>query len=54
MEHRSESLDGSRKGGINGMDAVVTKIGIVTGGSDRLIKVWRYDEGVITATLVRL
>ena len=20
----------------------------VTGGSDRLIKVWRYDEGVIT------
>ena len=39
-------LDGSRTGAINGMD--LCDDWFVTGGSDRLIKVWHYDEGVMT------
>lgn len=39
-------MDGSQAGAINGMD--LYEDWFVTGGSDRLIKVWQYDEGDIT------
>ena len=39
-------LDGSESGGINGMDIYQDRF--VTGSSDKLIKLWFYDEGCIT------
>ncbi|KAL3317686.1 Cilia- and flagella-associated protein 52 [Cichlidogyrus casuarinus] len=42
-------LDGSRSGSINGMDISVGGEIFVTGGDDRLIKVWNYSDGDVTA-----
>ena len=39
-------LDGSQSGSINGMD--VNGSQFVTGSSDKLIKLWRYNEGDMT------
>ena len=39
-------LDGSKSGSINGMDIYDTRF--VTGSSDKLIKVWLYDQGDVT------
>lgn len=39
-------LDGSESGSINGMDIYDTRF--VTGSSDKLIKVWLYDQGDVT------
>lgn len=39
-------LDGSESGGINGMD--VYNHFFATGSSDKLIKLWMYDQGCVT------
>ncbi|KAH8863594.1 Cilia- and flagella-associated protein [Schistosoma japonicum] len=41
-------LDGSRTGSINGMDITVDGNTFVTGGNDKLVKVWKYNEGLVT------
>ncbi|KAI8512301.1 Cilia- and flagella-associated protein 52 [Branchiostoma belcheri] len=41
-------LDGSKSGAINGMDISPGGGSFVTGGDDKLIKVWKYDEGEVT------
>ncbi|XP_059937269.1 cilia- and flagella-associated protein 52 isoform X3 [Mesoplodon densirostris] len=41
-------LDGSLSGAVNGMDITVEGVHFVTGGNDRLVKVWDYNEGEVT------
>lgn len=41
-------LDGSRSGSINGMDISPDGVMLVTGGDDKLIKVWNYNTGEVT------
>ncbi|XP_018653876.1 putative f-box and wd40 domain protein [Schistosoma mansoni] len=41
-------LDGSRTGSVNGMDITDDGDTFVTGGNDKLVKVWKYNEGEIT------
>lgn len=41
-------LQGSRSGSVNGMDITTDGVHFVTGGDDKLIKVWKYNEGVVT------
>ena len=41
-------LDGSKSGSIEGLDISSDGIYLVTGGADKLIKVWKYEEGSIT------
>ncbi|CAH8592217.1 unnamed protein product [Schistosoma turkestanicum] len=41
-------LDGSRTGSINGMDITIDGNTFVTGGNDKLVKVWKYNEGEVT------
>ncbi|CAH8622139.1 unnamed protein product [Heterobilharzia americana] len=41
-------LDGSRSGSINGMDITTDGDTFVTGGNDKLVKVWKYNEGEVT------
>nr|AAH72072.1 MGC78960 protein [Xenopus laevis] len=41
-------LEGSMSGAINGMDICDEGIHFVTGGDDKLVKVWDYNEGEVT------
>jgi len=41
-------IDGSMSGAINGMDIWADGTKFVTGGDDKLVKVWDYDGGVVT------
>merc|ERR1712002_910167 len=41
-------LEGSKSGSINGMDICPKGQMMVTGGDDRLIKVWDYDNGTVS------
>ncbi|XP_072882054.1 cilia- and flagella-associated protein 52 isoform X1 [Hemitrygon akajei] len=41
-------LDGSLSGSINGMDITANGDFFVTGGEDKLIKLWGYNEGEVT------
>lgn len=41
-------LDGSKSGSIEGMDIASDGLYFVTGGADKLIKVWKYEEGSVT------
>ncbi|XP_067914795.1 cilia- and flagella-associated protein 52 isoform X2 [Heterodontus francisci] len=41
-------LDGSLSGSVNGMDITANGDFFVTGGEDKLIKLWRYNEGEVT------
>ncbi|NXJ09399.1 CFA52 protein, partial [Odontophorus gujanensis] len=41
-------LEGSLSGSINGMDITSDGAYFVTGGDDRLVKVWDYNEGTVT------
>ena len=41
-------LDGTKSGAINGMDVSPDGNYFVTGGEDKLLKVWRYNEGEVT------
>ncbi|XP_069606735.1 cilia- and flagella-associated protein 52 [Ranitomeya imitator] len=41
-------LDGSMSGAINGMDISDSGSHFVTGGDDKLVKVWDYNEGEVT------
>ncbi|KAA0187408.1 WD repeat-containing protein 16 [Fasciolopsis buskii] len=41
-------LDGSRSGSINGMDITQDGNTFVTGGDDKLVKIWKYNEGEVT------
>ncbi|KAI4832905.1 hypothetical protein KUCAC02_015845 [Chaenocephalus aceratus] len=41
-------LDGSQAGAINGMDITQDGKHFVTGGDDKLVKVWDYLEGTVT------
>ncbi|XP_047143851.1 cilia- and flagella-associated protein 52 isoform X1 [Hydra vulgaris] len=41
-------LEGTKSGSINGLDISPDGFYFVTGGEDKLIKVWRYNEGEIT------
>ncbi|XP_078426734.1 cilia- and flagella-associated protein 52 [Cetorhinus maximus] len=43
-------LDGSLSGSVNGMDITANGDYYVTGGEDKLIKFWGYNEGEITHT----
>ncbi|XP_071968734.1 cilia- and flagella-associated protein 52 [Engystomops pustulosus] len=42
-------LDGSLSGAINGMDISDSGSHFVTGGDDKLVKVWDYNEGEVTS-----
>jgi len=41
-------LEGTKSGSINGMDISPDGVYFVTGGQDKLIKVWKYNEGEVT------
>lgn len=41
-------LDGTKSGSINGLDISPDGIYFVTGGEDKLLKVWKYNEGEVT------
>nr|CUU99315.1 hypothetical transcript [Hymenolepis microstoma] len=41
-------LEASRSGSINGLDFSADGTTFVTGGDDKIIKVWRYNEGDVT------
>ncbi|VDM31234.1 unnamed protein product [Hydatigera taeniaeformis] len=41
-------LEASRSGSINGMDLTKDGVIFVTGGDDKIVKVWRYSEGDVT------
>ncbi|KAF6779134.1 hypothetical protein AHF37_01666 [Paragonimus kellicotti] len=41
-------LDGSRSGSVNGMDITEDGKTFVTSGDDKIVKVWKYDEGEVT------
>ncbi|XP_046854980.1 cilia- and flagella-associated protein 52-like [Xenia sp. Carnegie-2017] len=41
-------LEGSKSGSIEGLDISSDGIYLVTGGADKLIKVWKYEEGSVT------
>lgn len=41
-------LDGSKSGSIEGMDISSDGLYFVTGGADKLVKVWKYEEGSVT------
>ncbi|GCC31559.1 hypothetical protein chiPu_0010018 [Chiloscyllium punctatum] len=41
-------LDGSLSGSVNGMDITTDGSFFVTGGEDKLIKFWGYNEGEVT------
>ncbi|EUB62330.1 WD repeat-containing protein [Echinococcus granulosus] len=41
-------LEASRSGSINGMDIAKDGAIFVTGGDDKIVKVWRYNEGDVT------
>nr|XP_033817632.1 cilia- and flagella-associated protein 52 [Geotrypetes seraphini]XP_033817633.1 cilia- and flagella-associated protein 52 [Geotrypetes seraphini]XP_033817634.1 cilia- and flagella-associated protein 52 [Geotrypetes seraphini]XP_033817635.1 cilia- and flagella-associated protein 52 [Geotrypetes seraphini] len=41
-------LDGSLSGSLNGMDISPDGVHYVTGGDDKLVKVWDYNEGEVT------
>lgn len=41
-------MDGSMSGSVNGMDIRSDGTKFVTGGDDKLVKVWDYDGGVVT------
>uniref|UniRef100_A0A663NF05 Cilia- and flagella-associated protein 52 n=1 Tax=Athene cunicularia TaxID=194338 RepID=A0A663NF05_ATHCN len=43
-------LEGSTSGSINGMDITSDGAYFVTGGDDRLVKLWDYNEGAVTHT----
>lgn len=40
-------LDGTKSGSINGLDVSPDRMYFVTGGEDRLLKVWKYNEGEV-------
>lgn len=41
-------LDGSRSGSVNGMDITADGKTFVTSGDDKIVKVWKYNEGEVT------
>ncbi|KER19197.1 hypothetical protein T265_11948 [Opisthorchis viverrini] len=41
-------LDGSRSGSVNGMDITGDGKTFVTAGDDKIVKVWKYNEGEVT------
>lgn len=41
-------LEGSKSGSVNGMDISPCGSFFVTGGDDKLLKIWRYNEGSVT------
>ncbi|VUZ43258.1 unnamed protein product [Hymenolepis diminuta] len=41
-------LEASRSGSINGLDLSADGTTFVTGGDDKIVKVWRYNEGDVT------
>lgn len=41
-------LDGTKSGSINGLDVSSDGLYFVTGGEDKLLKVWKYNEGEVT------
>ncbi|XP_065065504.1 cilia- and flagella-associated protein 52-like [Rhopilema esculentum] len=41
-------LDGTKSGSINGLDVSPDQMYFVTGGEDKLLKVWKYNEGEVT------
>ncbi|KAM7538869.1 hypothetical protein Aperf_G00000055808 [Anoplocephala perfoliata] len=41
-------LEASRSGSINGLDISADGVIFVTGGDDKIVKVWRYNEGDVT------
>jgi len=47
-DHEIRELEGSKQGSINGMDISSDGSHFVTGGDDKEIRVWKYNEGLVT------